>query len=213
MGVLNRFSVVPKLAPKSRASFTTSFLRRPARGLSLIELNMVVATIAIIALMMVPGRAPANVAQIDGVLNEVAQALRFTRDLAARSEQPHGLRFNSEGQLLRVFRVEDDAGTYTAKFDVYDPLKKSLYELELPREARAFLNWNGRSGADPVTSVFNDGQSPCLAARTLVIEPDGTTRCFNPYGGRLEGVEVRLGSATYTRALRLDPFTSTISAD
>lgn len=209
MGFLvGRFAVLP-----ARSLFATSVVRRPARGLSLIELNLVVATIAVIALMIVPARAPVNVAQVDGSLNDVAQTLRFTRDIAARTDTPHGVEIGTEGQRLRVFRVDSTTGNPIAEFDVYNPLEKSLYELALPPEAQAAFSWNGRSGGDPVSSVFNDGQSACLSQRRFVVESDGTTRCFNPFGGRLEGVEVRVGGSAYTRTVRLDPFTSTVSVD
>ncbi len=180
-------------------------------GLSLIELNLVVATIAVIALMVVPARAPGRVAETDFAAVEVANALRFARDQALANGVPYGVRLSPDAQFLSLFRMAVSGSGETEVFDVYDPLRKLPFVVRLPQQTRGSMSWEGQSGGNPMVTVVNDGRGNCLDLNALIIDPSGITRCLNPYGTRIEGARLVLASGVYRRRVSIDRFTARVS--
>lgn len=98
-------------------------------GISLLELTAVIIILGIIAAAVVPSFMSGDRQSVTTATNAVVQALRFARNEAIRTGNPHGVRFTDQ-QRVRVFRL-DVTGTPTEQYTVYDPISKQLYDEDV----------------------------------------------------------------------------------
>lgn len=185
--------------------------REPVRaaGFSLIELNLVVATIAIVALLVAPARAPAEQAQAEMAGIVLENALRFARDKAAQEQNFYGVMLTEAGRDAVVFRA--DPNDPTARIDVYNPLTKALYRIDFGASLRAQFTWAGTGGVPAPTSVWRDGLATCADTTIVLFDPSGVTRCANPYGARIQDVTVQIGAGRSQIELSIDPYSGRVS--
>lgn len=180
-----------------------------SRGFSLLELNLVVATIAIVALLVAPTRAPADDAQLGLASIKLENALRFARDKASQEQVPYGLALPGDGRRVAVFRI--DPATNGVVTDVYNPLTKALYTADLGEEITCEIAWSGTGGLPAPTSVSQDGLAICADTQALLFDPSGVPRCLNPLGVRLQNVEFGIRSARSQARLLIDGYTGRVS--
>ena len=181
-----------------------------AAGFSLIELNLVVATIAVLAVMIVPAAAPQRVEQTALATAQIRAALSFARDQAAHRQAGYGVGIDRDGSRVRVFRIVNDAsGTPQATYDVTHPVSRGLFGFELPAGLGAHMKWSGSGGAQP--TVHNDGIETCNVLDAIVFAGDAATRCLDPYGGRIVDLHVEVGTGRYSQVLKVDPYTAAVS--
>ncbi len=178
-------------------------------GFSLIELNLVVATIAIVALLVAPTRAPAENAQAEMAGVVLENALRFARDKAAQEQSFYGVMLTEVGRHAVVFRA--DPNDPAARLDVYNPLTKALYRIDFGVSLRAQFTWAGISGVPAPTSVWRDGLATCADPTIILFDPSGVTRCANPYGARIQDVTVQVGAQRSQVELSIDPYSGRVS--
>lgn len=103
---------------------------RRVAGFTLVEMLSIVMILSIVSAMAIPNISPRDAAALDLVVIEVSEALRFARNEAIRSGQPHGVRFRMTLNKIEVFRL-DISGTPTEIYDVRHPLDKHIYDIDL----------------------------------------------------------------------------------
>jgi prepilin-type N-terminal cleavage/methylation domain-containing protein len=105
-----------------------------AQGYTLVEALVAVAILALLAAAARPLVVPVTEASLDTAAHEVANALRFARSEAIRTGGYRGVDFSVDPgtglRRIRVFRT-DVAVPPNPVYDVYHPLDKKLYDIQL----------------------------------------------------------------------------------
>lgn len=101
------------------------------RGFSFVELMMVVIILGIVAVAAMPNFSSTNEKKLDNAANEVASALRFAQSEAIRTKISHGIDIDTTNDRIRVYRLP----ATTPVYDVYHPVDKKLYDLQLKTDA------------------------------------------------------------------------------
>lgn len=137
---------------------------RRRAGVTLTELLVVVAVLAIAARVALPRADPASSFTADAVAAEVAHALRFAQREAVRTGAWHRVSIDTASQQLRVARL-DISGAVAE-----DGSNKALHPLD-KREYRVTLGAAGALRARVASAVFTYNSGTTL--NTLSFSPDG----------------------------------------
>lgn len=165
---------------------------RRHRGVTLAELTVTCAVLAVAAVLALPTAQPTVEVRFDAAAGEVVQALRFAREEAMRTGAYRALRCDTANNRVQVY-VPDAAGGVAAT--VNHPLSKMNYTIDL--------------GQAPA------GGNVKLASCSFAYTGDGTTLFVafdgngNPVGGNtkvvaLSGGSVVLGAGKATRTVSID---------
>ena len=118
------------------------------KGISYIEIMIVVVILGIVAAAAMPNFSSTNEKKLDTAANEVATAIRFAQSEAIRTKTSYGISIDVANERLRVYR----SPSTTAVYDVYHPVDKKLYDLQLKTDAYT-------DGVDVVSVSFVFGSS------------------------------------------------------
>ena len=173
------------------------------RGITLLELLLVVAILGIVVLIAMPAVRPYNERQLDAVAQEVAAAIRFARDETLRTGTSYGVNINVNSQRLRIYRLDTSGSPPTLIYDVRNPLDKKLYDLQFATDPLlsgvnvTALSFYYRGNATPFDFVEFDVWG------TPKYNDLGTTRL-------LSNGEIKLGSGDAERIIKVTPMTGRV---
>ena len=169
--------------------------RRSVGGFSLAEILIVVAILGIIAAVVVPSLSSTDPKKLELATSEVAQTLRFARSEAMRLGKPMGLSLQSTEQRIRVFSVDTSTNPWTPVYDVYHPLSKQLYDIQLAELANA-----------AVDTVMIDASytSSCNIAGNVYFDRYGTPWCTDPDNVSLSMFKIVLNLGQLTTVIVLN---------
>lgn len=175
---------------------------RKQRGYSLVELVVVVAVLTTLAAMAMP--APSSVAsrKLDVAASEVASAIQYAYSEAARTSQPHGFEQPTGTERIRVFRLDTGTVPPTPVYNVYHPVTRQLYDIDLDDLSSAAVDSIG------LTATF---RSACTQAERIAFDRNGTPWCTNPATVLLESFELTLTLEAATRTVRTDGMTGRVT--
>jgi prepilin-type N-terminal cleavage/methylation domain-containing protein len=133
---------------------------RRQTGVTLVEMVLVVAVLAVAATLAIPMSEPAGDAAAASAAGDVAQAVRFAQREAMRTGSFHVAEINPATQTIRVYRLTDTGAVSGVK--VNHPFDKLEYRISLAGKA---------PHVRITSSVFTYG-----ADRTVDVafSPDGT---------------------------------------
>jgi prepilin-type N-terminal cleavage/methylation domain-containing protein len=162
---------------------------------SLLELSVVVLILGIVAAILVPDSTPTNQHKLDLAAQEFAAAMRFARSEAIRLGEPRGFRQESMQMRIRVFRPDIGTNPWTPIYDVYHPVSKKLYDID--------LNTHPLASVDSITHsrVY---RGSCNQAGIVYFDGQGIPRCTDPETVLLEQFELTFTLGNTSRLLRLD---------
>lgn len=108
------------------------------KGLSLIELTIVVAILGITALVVIPNYFSADPQKIELAANTVSEALRYARSETMRTGEIHGVLFDtndaeSGAKDIKVFKADLAISPFGNADTRYHPLSKQPYDLWLDK--------------------------------------------------------------------------------
>ena len=135
------------------------------RGVTLAEMLVTVAVIALAASIAVPNAGSSAVFAADAGASEVVSAIRFAQREAVRTGAWHAVRFDVAEQSLLVYRLTS-AGVQDNAKTVFHPIDKAGYAIRfgaMGKLAAAEFKFKTR----PVTN-------------TLSFRPDGVPANINP---------------------------------
>lgn len=175
---------------------------REEQGYSLVELIIVVVVLAVIAAIAVPATSSSSGKQLDLAASEFAAAMRFARSESIRTGEPHGFRQQSGAKRIRVFRLDTGTSPATLVYDVYHPIDKQLYDIDLNLESLAAADSLNR------TAVF---RGACNQQGNVYFDGNGTPWCADPGTILVESFEVDLASGVSSRTVTLDAITGRVT--
>jgi type II secretion system protein H len=164
-------------------------------GFSLLELAIVVLILGIMALVVIPDSTPSDLQKLDLAAQEFAAAMRFARSEAIRLGQPRGFRQQSSQKRIRVFRPDTSTSPWTLNYDVYHPVSKKLYDIDLDSHAVA------RADNLVHNRVY---RGTCNQAGIVYFDGSGIPRCTDPETVLLQQFDVTFSLGGHSRVLRLD---------
>ena len=142
------------------------------RGFSLTEIVVVVALLSIFAGVMAPSYTPARLSQLNLAANETLNALSFARQQAMHHRSAYGVEFTSNPPSLSVFRLDSSVIPPVLDFNVYHPLTKNLYTVQLQQQL----------AKTETLAVNNSYIGDCNSSNTIAFDENGLPFCTNPYG-------------------------------
>ncbi len=176
--------------------------RRGQTGFTLTELVVVVATLAIVAAIAVPSFNTDPDKDLELVAEEFADAMRFARSESMRTGQPHGFRFLTNQDRIRVYSVDSTGAPWTWIWDVYHPVTKQLYDYTFPEELAG--------ASDPATPA-SDYRGTCDRTSVVYFDANGTPWCLEPEDILLESYRLDLTSSTDQISVFLDGITGRVT--
>lgn len=102
-----------------------------SRGYSLLELAVVVAIVAVLAAVALPGLSPAEDEKLDLAAAHVAEAIRHARAEALRTGEAHGLTISQTTQQVTVERYDLTTDPISAVATLIHPIDKQPYDFNI----------------------------------------------------------------------------------
>lgn len=138
--------------------------RRAVRyaGVTMAEMLVVVAILAVMARVAIPNAAPLATIGSDAVTSEITRAIRFAQREAIRTSAWYTVKIDTTTQTLRVYRLTA-AGIEDTSLPVLQPIDKNKYDL-------AFGSGPARA---TITLVDFDYDKANVNQNTLSFGPDG----------------------------------------
>jgi len=175
---------------------------RNEHGFTLVELLIVVIILGVAATVAIPDLSTTNTSKLDLAAAEIAGAMRFARSESMRQGVPRAFRQQASQKRIRVFRPDTSVSPWDPVFDVYHPLSKQLYDIDLDDHSFA--------AADDVTNnaVY---RGSCNSIGNIYFDVNGTPWCTDPETVLLDYLEVTLTAGRHTRIVKLHGITGRVT--
>jgi type II secretion system protein H len=171
-------------------------------GYTLAELVIVVTILGIVAAIAVPTTSSSSDKSLALAASEFAAAMRFARSESIRTGEPHGFRQQDTAKRIRVFRLDQATSPATLIYDVYHPVDKQLYDVNITGESLFFADSVNR------TAVY---RGTCNKPENVYFDGSGAPWCANPDTVLLSRFEVDLVLGAARRTVILDDVTGRVT--
>ena len=172
------------------------------RGYTLTELMIVVTILAVVAAIAVPATSSNDTEQLELAAQEFAAAMRFARSESIRTGESYGFRQQSSAKRIRVFRLDQNTSPATIVYDVYHPIDKQLYDIDLNLQPLASADSLSR------TATF---RGTCNQQGNIYFDRNGTPWCADPDTTLVNRFEVDIVSGINRLTVTLDPITGRVT--
>lgn len=172
------------------------------QGITYIEIMIVVVILGIIAAVAMPNLSSTDPGKLDLAAQEFASAMRFARSEAIRVGEPRGFRQQSSQKRIRVFRPDIGTSPWTLNYDVYHPISKKLYDIQLDSHPFAAANTLSRN------SVF---RGTCNTQGNIYFDSKGTPWCADPETVLLKQFDITLNLGSHIRVVSLHSITGRVT--
>ena len=176
--------------------------RLRSHGVTLVELLVIIMILGIVAVVAIPDFRSGEPHQLKLAAEEFARAMRFARSEAIRLGSPRGFRQQSSQKRIRVFRPDTGVSPWALNFDVYHPLSKHLYDIQLDTHPFA---------AADVLSSNRVYRGTCNAPGKVYFDSNGTPWCADPETVLLEQFNVTFTLGSHSRVVTLQGITGRVT--
>lgn len=176
-------------------------LNLPA-GYSLLELTIIVLIFGIMAAVVIPNFSSSDPSKLDLAAQELADAMRFARSESIRLGEPRGFQQQTAEKRIRLFRADTATTPWTLVYDVYHPVSRKLYDVEL--DDHPFARVDGIAA----NRVY---RGACNSAESVYFDAGGVPRCANPETVLLDRFDVTLTLGSHSRIVSLNSVTGQVS--
>jgi len=177
-------------------------MHKREQGYTFVELLIVIFILGVAASVVIPDISTTNPGKLKIAAEEFARAMRFARSEALRTGQPHGFSQQSTAQRIRVFRPDTGASPLTLNYDVYHPLSKHLYDIQ--------LNGHPFALADQLNLVVSFKGS-CNDTDNIYFDSNGIPRCADPETILLQQLDLSFTLGNLTRVVTLHGITGRVT--
>jgi prepilin-type N-terminal cleavage/methylation domain-containing protein len=179
------------------------------QGITYIEIMVVVVILGIIATVAIPNLSSSDHKKLDIAAAKIAESIRFSRAESIRTAIPHGVKLDSNNDRIKVYSLvfSEILGfpVWTPTFDVYHPVDKKLYTLNLKTDTKtagvdlqSYSIYYSSSGTSSQYIGFNSNGNPKLSS-------GGTDKMLNGTG------TITLGYAGQTRVIKVSQMTGRVT--
>jgi prepilin-type N-terminal cleavage/methylation domain-containing protein len=172
------------------------------QGFSLVELLIVITILGIAASVAIPDISTTNVSRLELAATEIAGAMRFARSESMAQDGPRAFNQQSNIQRIRVFTPDISTFPWSPVYDVYHPLSKQLYDIDIKNHSFAT--------ADSIShnTIY---RGTCNAPEMVYFDKDGTPWCTDPETVLLDQFVVILTAGAHTRTVTLHGITGRVT--
>jgi len=171
-------------------------------GFTLLELVVVVTVLALIATIAAPNLAPSDDKKLQVAAASMAAAMRFARNESIRTGKPHGFRQQNDPKRIRVVRLDETTTPFTLIYDVYNPIRKNLYDIDID---------SAPTMAADVVTRSTEFRGTCNQHGRIYFDSNGTPWCADPNSVLLRDYSVDLYLGNNHRQVRLDGITGRVT--
>ena len=167
------------------------------RGYTLTELLVIVTIIGLAAGVALPALDPVDETKADLVAQEIADALRYARSEAQRTQEPRRILKEDAAARIRVFRESGGAPV----FDVYHPVDKHVYDRRFSDAPYSF------SGTISTAASF---RGTCNDPDTVAFDARGTAWCIDPANVLVDRITISVTLKQHAASVELDGLTGRV---
>ena len=175
------------------------------RGLTLLELTIAIAILALIAVIALPSSAPAKKYKLEAAAQQFADAMRFARSEAMRTGNSYGYYFRGDLKQISVYRADTGTNPWTPIYDVYHPVTKQLYTIDLSNDSVASV--------DSIVESSNYHGGSCTDSNYTNFSKNGIAYCNNPNNLLLKQSTITFDVNNATREITLNGFNGRVSVN
>jgi len=164
------------------------------RGFSILELMIVVALLGVAAALAIPRLSATQDYELELAAAEFADAIRFARSEAMRTAIPRGFHIQESDRRIRVFRPDNLTPPWAAVYDVYHPVSKKLYDIDVDDHPLASVD-------NVTTNISHRGV--CNFPKLVYFDRNGAPWCTDPATVLLSQVDITLSLGPLSRVVTL----------
>ena len=172
------------------------------RGFTFLELLVVITIVGLIAMVAMPSSSSGDAATLDLATAEVADAIRFAREESRHTGFIHGVSIDLENNRVRVFRLDEAPDPNLLVFDVYQPISKQLYTIQLAASPYGGVELN---------RINVSKKGTCSNPENIAFDSSGVVRCVDPVATRLSQVSIELELGGLELTISIDEYTGRVS--
>ena len=172
------------------------------RGVTVLELMIVLMIMAIVATVAMPTFRPAEQQKLALATAEAADAIRFAREESIRTGTPHGITGSVAAGQYRIFRLDTSVAPATWLFDVYHPTAKQPYWVAVD---------SGSTSGVTMTQADVNFLSACNNDAGFVFGSRGNPICTDPLTTSAAGAVMVLRYGGTIRSINVAPITGRVT--
>lgn len=171
-------------------------------GYTLLEITTIVLILGIMAAVVIPDFSSTDSTRLDTIAEDIANAIRYTRSESIRQGKPYGFKQISSTRLLKIGRVDTSTTPWSLIYDVYHPLYKKFYRIELDNH--------------PIDKTVTVIRTPvfigsCNSTRKVYFDSRGTPHCLQPENILVEKFDLKLTLGTQSKVVTLHGLSGKVS--
>lgn len=175
---------------------------RSEHGFTLVELLTVITIMGVAAAVAIPDMSTTNINRLNLAAEEIAEAIRYARSEAIRTGEPHGFNQQSSAKRIRVFHPDTSVSPWSPVYDVYHPIGKKLYEVD--------LNTHPFAAAGGLSEVVTF-RATCNKPGEIYFNNNGIPYCSDPETVLLEQFAVTLTLDKHQQVVTLKGITGRVT--